>query len=192
MPSIRFLIANAAAFLLMLSAQISFGQAPADKNAPPMVKSAIKVMQIDIEGLKKVLRPDGRPLVINFWATWCPPCVAEFPDLVKMHGEYRGKVDFVTVSLDDLADIDTYVPKFLEEMSSEMPAYLLHTTNENAAIALVSRDWGGNLPMTVLYDASGRQVYTRMGKLRPEALRENIVKLLPAADQKPAPSTPAN
>jgi thiol-disulfide isomerase/thioredoxin len=161
---------------------------PSQKTAT----AAIKVTQIDVEGLKKVLKPAGRPLLINFWATWCPPCIDEFPDLVKMSGEYRGQVDFVTVSLDDLADISTYVPKFLEDMKSEMPAYLLHTPNEGAAIAIVSRDWGGSLPMTVLYDASGKQVYSRMGKIRPEILRENIRKLLPVEEIKAAPTTPAD
>ena len=142
------------------------------------------MIQIDLDGLRKVLKPNGRPLLINFWATWCPPCTEEFPDLVKLDAEYRGKVDFVTVSLDDLADINTDVPKFLDEMRSEMPAYLLHTPNEDAAIAIVSRDWAGNLPMTVLYDASGKQVYSRMGKLRVDPLRENIRKLLPAEQPK--------
>jgi hypothetical protein len=108
-----------------------------------------------------------------------------------MSAEYRGQVDFVTVSLDDLADINTYVPKFLDDMKSEMPAYLLHTPNEGAAIAIVSRDWGGSLPMTVLYDTSGKQVYSRMGKIRPEILRENIRKLLPADEVKAVPATPA-
>jgi hypothetical protein len=81
-----------------------------------------------------------------------------------------------------------------------MPAYLLHTANEGAAIAIVSRDWAGNLPMTVLYDMDGKQVYTRMGKIRVDPLRENIRKLLPGAEAKPAPTvesksaptTPAN
>jgi thiol-disulfide isomerase/thioredoxin len=160
------------------SAPVGISNKPAPTvttTAPP----AIKVTQIDIEGLKKILKPDGRPLLINFWATWCPPCTEEFPDLVKLHGEYRGKVDFVTVSLDELSDINTFVPKFLGDMKSEMPAYLLHTQNENAAIALVSRDWAGNLPMTVLYDASGKQTYAKMGKIKADVVRENIKKLVP-------------
>jgi thiol-disulfide isomerase/thioredoxin len=182
-------IVAAASFVMSAdaAAQTTVAQgAPAEKTS-----AFIKVTQIDVEGLKKVLKPAGRPLLINFWATWCPPCIDEFPDLVKMSAEYRGQVDFVTVSLDDLADINTYVPKFLDDMKSEMPAYLLHTPNEGAAIAIVSRDWGGSLPMTVLYDASGKQVYSRMGKIRPEILRENIRKLLPADEVKAVPATPA-
>lgn len=185
----------AAAGFAFLSIQAAAGQTAsvtsavgtASKAAPAVIKpaaAAIKVTQIDIEGLKKVLKPDGRPLLVNFWATWCPPCTEEFPDLVKLHGEYRGKVDFVTVSFDDLADINTYVPKFLNDMRSEMPAYLLHTPNENTAITLVSRDWAGNLPMTVLYDASGKQVYAKMGKIKVDVLRDNIQKIVPADEMK--------
>jgi thiol-disulfide isomerase/thioredoxin len=157
------------------------GTAPAVKPAAPPNTSPVK--QIDIVGLKKLIKPAGRPLLINFWATWCPPCVDEFPDLVKIDNDYRGKVDVITVSLDDLADINTYVPKFLAGMKAEMPAYLLYTKDEGAAIRLVAKDWTGNLPMTVLYDAGGTAVYMRNGRIRVQPLRENIDKLLepPAA-----------
>ena len=65
-----------------------------------------KVTQIDIEGLKKLVKPNGKPLIINFWATWCDPCREEFPDLVKIDAAYKGKVDLITISLDDLAEIN--------------------------------------------------------------------------------------
>lgn len=159
----------------------SDGTAPAVKAATAANTSPVK--QIDIVGLKKLIKPAGRPLLINFWATWCPPCVDEFPDLVKIDNDYRGKLDVITVSLDDLADIDTYVPKFLADMKAEMPAYLLHTKDESAAIRLVAKDWTGNLPMTVLYDADGTVAYMRNGRIRVQPLRDNIDKLLapPAA-----------
>jgi len=178
--------------LLMLLLTVGASAQARSTPASPVGTAGIKVTQIDLKGLKKILKPAGRPLLINFWATWCPPCTEEFPDLVQMHSDFRRQVDFVTVSLDELSEIDNDVPKFLENMHSEMPAYLLHTPNENAAISLVSRDWRGNLPMTVLYDSSGKQVYARMGKIKAEILRENIRKLLPPSEAKPPASTPAN
>jgi thiol-disulfide isomerase/thioredoxin len=124
-------------------------------------------------------------LLINFWATWCPPCVEEFPDLVKIDADYQGKIDVITVSLDDLAEIDRDVPKFLADMKAEMPAYLLHTKDESTAIRLIAKDWAGNLPMTVLYDGTGALAYMRNGKIRVQPLRDNIDKLLqPAAPAK--------
>ncbi len=169
---------------VLLACQLGLAQPSKAKTPPPV---GPKVTQIDIEGLKAVIKPDGKPLLINFWATWCDPCREEFPDLVKLHAAYRGKVDFLTVSLDDLADIDRDVPKFLSQMKSEMPAYLLHTPDEGAAINLISKDWSGNLPMTVLITPAGVTVYTRNGKIRLEALTTEINKLLA-----PAAAAPSN
>src|SRR4051794_11613171 len=91
------------------------------------------VTKIDTDGLKTLLKTDAKPRLINFWATWCDPCREEFPELVKIDAEYKGKIDFLSVSLDDLDDIGTTVPKFLVQMKSTMPAYLLNATDEDAA-----------------------------------------------------------
>lgn len=137
-----------------------------------------RVTQIDIEGLRNIIKPKGKPLLINFWATWCDPCREEFPELVKIDRAYKGKIDFVTVSLDDLADIKTFVPKFLGEMKADMPAYLLKTPDESAAITMVSKDWAGNLPLTILLTPSGDTVYSRNGKIKYELAAVEIDKLL--------------
>ena len=147
---------------------------------------SIVVKQIDLEGLRKVLTPSGKPLLVNLWATWCDPCRDEFPDLVKLDAEYKGKIDFITISLDELSEINRDVPRFLSEMRAEMPAYLLKTVDDDAAIAMISSDFTGALPFTVLYDASGKLAYIRQGKIRPEVVREEIDKLLNA----PRPAVP--
>ena len=144
-----------------------------------------QVKQIDVAGLRKLLRAKGRPLLINFWATWCDPCREEFPDLVKFDSEFRGKIDFVTVSLDDLAEINRDVPKFLSEMKAEMPAFLLKTLDESAAITSVSTEWNGGLPFTILYNQKGGIAYSRQGKVKLEILRSELAKML-------AVSTPAH
>jgi thiol-disulfide isomerase/thioredoxin len=136
-----------------------------------------KITQIDILELKRLVRPQGKPLLINFWATWCIPCREEYPDLVKIDQEYRGKVDFITVSLDELADKDTLVPQFLTEMKAEMPAYLLFTNNnDEAAIAVVSKDWAGALPFTILFDQKGAIAYSRQGKVKIDLLKAALTK----------------
>src|SRR5437867_13160993 len=89
-------------------------------------KTAVpEIRQIDLEGLKKLLHrdpKDTRPLLVNFWATWCDPCREEFPDLVKIASDYRAKaLNFVAISLDDVTDIRTVVPQFLKEMKATMP-----------------------------------------------------------------------
>src|SRR5438445_9026674 len=127
--SMKFLAkaALSAAFISMFC-QIGLAQgAPAPNKTLTATAALPKVAPIDADGLKKLLKPNGKPLLINFWATWCDPCRDEFPDLVKLDAAYRGKIDFITVSLDDLADINTDVPKFLSELKAEMPAFLRHT-----------------------------------------------------------------
>jgi thiol-disulfide isomerase/thioredoxin len=176
----NILRAAACAALILSVCQFASAQRTGKAAAGP------KVTQIDIEGLKKVIKPKGKPLLINFWATWCDPCREEFPDLVKIHETYKGKIDFITISLDDLADIKTYVPKFLSEMKAEMPAFLLHTPDENAAIALVANNWSGSLPMTVLINTDGTRTYAHMGKIKSAVVTAEVDKVLAPA------MTPAN
>lgn len=177
--SIVFLARTAlCAVLVFLAAGTSAAQAPGKQAAKVPQKAPIKVTRIDIEGLRTLIKPNARPLLINFWATWCDPCREEFPDLVKLDNTYKGKIDFITVSLDDIDDINTLVPKFLGEMKAEMPAYLLRTTDESAAITMVSKDWAGNLPLTVLYNPKGELAYSRAGKIKYEMMTGEIDSLL--------------
>ena len=162
--------AATAAFIFTL-VSVAGAQAPAKQ-------SAVKVTQVDEVGFKKLLAPAGKPLLINFWATWCDPCREEFPELVAIDTEYKGKIDFITVSLDDPADINTAVPKFLSSMKAEMPAYLLKTADESAVIASISKSWSGGMPFTALYNAKGELAYFREGKIVTATLRDELNKLL--------------
>jgi thiol-disulfide isomerase/thioredoxin len=157
-------------FVLVLSVAV-FAQRPA-VTAPVVVKL------VDEIAFKKLIVPNGKPLLINFWATWCDPCREEFPDLVKLDNEYKGKIDFITISLDDPEDIAVAVPKFLASMKAEMPAYLLKTADESAVIASVSKDWQGGMPFTILLNAKGETAYFRQGKINPETVRAEINKII--------------
>ncbi len=186
---------GAALCSVILAAQISAQKTSAPRKAKGSTSAAIggtaakpspktksktaasNVKQIDADGLKKVLTPNGKPLLVNFWATWCDPCREEFPDLVKISADYQGKIDVALVSLDDLAEINRDVPVFLKEMKAEMPAFLLKVPNEEAVISAVSKDWQGGLPFSILFDASGKQVYTIMGKVKISELRSKIETL---------------
>lgn len=164
-------------FVLLLSfglAAQTVRRTPVGATAP---SAAIKVTQVDEVGFKKLLVPNGKPLLINFWATWCDPCREEFPDLVKLDQEYKGKIDFITVSLDEVEDINTSVPKFLASMKAEMPAYLLKTADESAVITSVSKDWRGGMPFTALFKPKGDLAYFREGKVVMETMRAELNKL---------------
>lgn len=147
----------------------------ASTTTPP---TAPVVREIDFAGLKKLLArqgKEGRPLLVNFWATWCEPCRTEFPDLIRIDNEYRGRgLEFITVSIDDVSEIKTTVPGFLKEMRAAMPAYLLNTPEQDAAIQFVDPQWTGSLPATFLYDAQGKVVFRHTGRIKPQELREAI------------------
>jgi thiol-disulfide isomerase/thioredoxin len=139
---------------------------------------APKVVQIDEVKIRELLKPNGKPLLVNFWATWCVPCREEFPELVEIDNEYRGRIDFITITLDVPAEINRDVPKFLNEMKATMPTYLLKTPDENEVIGSISKDWAGGLPFTVLYDKDGNIAHTRQGKIKPEVVKEKLDGLL--------------
>lgn len=194
---IRFVVFSAA-FCLSFAfggAQVSAqakGKKPVAKQTPVKKAASIpvgdlpKVTQVDAAALLNLLKRDGenaKPLLVNFWATWCGPCVEEFPDLVKISNDYQGKIDVMTVSLDDLAEINTSVPQFLAKVKATMPSYLLKTTDENAAIESISKDWQGGLPFTILYDGKGATVYSKQAKFVPDVLRRQIDESLTKQNQ---------
>jgi thiol-disulfide isomerase/thioredoxin len=156
--------------------------APAQKRSEKRLQGAVKpipaVTEIDTERLKSLLKRDSQhPLLINFWATWCDPCRDEFPDLVKIDADFRTKgLDFIAISLDDLKDINTEVPKFLREMNAQMPVYLLNVPDPEVPIAAVDKQWSGALPATFLYDAKGNIAYKHFGRVVTEELRAAIEK----------------
>lgn len=160
------------------------GSGETTRDARATESAPIKVSEINTNGLHELLGRSAqakRPLLINFWATWCEPCREEFPDLVAIDREYRSRgLDFVTISLDDVSDIDRGVPQFLREMGATMPTYLLNVADPEMAISVVDQEWSGALPATFLFDAKGNLVYRRFGRIKPPELRAAIEKALNA------------
>jgi len=150
------------------------------------VKSGARARAINAEELQGLLKRDGNhPLLVNYWATWCDPCRDEFPDLVKIDKQYRAKgLDFIAITLDDLTDINTAVPKFLREMKATMPVYLLNVADPEPAINSVDREWSGALPATFLYNNKGEVVYKHFGRIKVDELRAAIEKLVGGKEQK--------
>ena len=148
-------------------------------------KPATVVSAIDTQALKNLL-PQQRqhPLLVNFWATFCDPCRDEFPDLVKIDQDYRPQaLEFVTVSLDDMSELNSGVPKFLESMKATMPAYLLNATDPEPAINLVDPRWQGDLPATFLYNEKGEVVFKHFGRVNTAELREAIEKVIKKSEK---------
>jgi thiol-disulfide isomerase/thioredoxin len=142
------------------------------------------VSAIDTDALKGLITKErGGPLLVNFWATFCDPCRDEFPDLVKIDKDFRPhSLEFVTVSLDDIDQIKTDVPKFLDAMNATMPAYLLNVSDPEPAINFIDRRWRGDLPATYLYNEKGKIVYSHIGRVNAAELRNAINKAVKKDD----------
>ena len=151
------------------------------KKPPPPLPV---VSAIDTDALKGLITQQReRPLLVNFWATFCDPCRDEFPDLVKIDKDYGPQsLEFVTVSLDDMSEIKIGVPKFLSAMNATMPAYLLNVSDPEPAINFIDRRWQGDLPATYLYNEKGEVIYKHIGRVNPAELRSAIEKAVKKDD----------
>ncbi len=149
------------------------------------VFSQIKTTKIDGAGLKNLLpnKQNKKPLLINFWATWCGPCRAEFPELVKIDADYKSKgLNFALVSVDDYGIIDSRVPEFLAQYEATMPSYLLDypdRTKLAKAVRLIAPKFPDRYPLTLLFDKNGKLVYQKLGLINVKILRTEIEKILP-------------
>ncbi len=113
----------------------------------------------------------GRPLVANFWATWCAPCVEEMPHLDAL-SKSLPNIQFVGIGIDTAANIS----KFVAKVPVSYPLYVAG----HSGIALV-RELGnaaGGLPFTVLLDAEGHIFDTILGQVSPEDLQRRIARLV--------------
>lgn len=95
--------------------------------------------------------------IVNFWATWCKPCVAELPYLDKLHSQYQHqKVKVVLVSLDAVKSLENKVKPFLISRNIESQVVLLADTKANDWIDKVSVEWSGSIPATLFYSDDNR------------------------------------
>jgi peroxiredoxin len=121
----------------------------------------------------------GKVLVVNFWATWCGPCVAEFPELVMIDEKYRDKgVKLVGISVDEVADIKGKVIPFIKEQKAAFDILVQDSDDPEELISLIDKNWEGTLPTTFVFDKQGAIAYTHTGIIDRELLLEAIEKAL--------------
>jgi thiol-disulfide isomerase/thioredoxin len=132
---------------------------------------------IDEPGVKAQVRNEGgkKLRLLNVWATWCGPCVVEFPDLVSLHRIYRGRdVEVVTVNADDPGKREK-VLEFLKTQQASTRNYAFDKGDPYALIEAVDPKWQGALPHTVLVAPGGEVLYRSEGAFDVLKLRKAIV-----------------
>jgi thiol-disulfide isomerase/thioredoxin len=121
-------------------------------------KRRIEIIKID--GLQDLIKEKDHQLhVINFWATWCKPCVKELPqfvDLEKSHPE----ISISLVSLDFVQDLETKVYPFLEKRSIDLRVLLIDELDYNLWIDMVDPSWSGAIPATlIIVPGTGSRIF---------------------------------
>lgn len=118
------------------------------------VNLAQNIRKISKAELTSILKnPSNKLHVINFWATWCSPCVAELPEFQKAVDESDGsKVDFLFISLDFPSDADKKLMPFLKKNNYTFNVALMTETDYNSWIDDVDPVWQGNIPATLFFN----------------------------------------
>lgn len=123
--------------------------------------------------MQSISQWQGKVLVINFWATWCPPCLKEIPDFIRLQSEYqRQGLQFVGIAVDDKPAVQDY----LKTININYPMLIAG----DAGIAL-SHQLGNIIdavPFTIVINQQGQVVFRQPGELSAEELRNTVLPLL--------------
>ncbi len=149
--------------------------------APPAATMEVDVTPARFEQLDAAVKShQGHVVLIDFWATWCGPCVKKFPHLVETHKKFRDRgLVCMSVSLDPRGEKDKYdkdaVLKFLKDKGATFPNFVLlgYTTDGEK----IDKHFGleGSIPFMVMFDKSGRRVWTSEEK---QLSNEELDKLI--------------
>lgn len=123
----------------------------------------ISVNSYTFSALEHFLKKDNdTTYVVNFWATWCVPCVEELPNFEKLKATYKGKkVKVLLVSIDFPKMAESKLLPFIKEKNLKSDVVLLNDPDANSWINKVDSTWSGAIPATVIYKKDKRQFYEK-------------------------------
>ena len=125
--------------------------------------NTIELEIYDFNGLEKFLNQEDQKVhVVNFWATWCAPCVKELPHFETLNENYKNDgVEVLLVSLDFPRQYEKKLKPFIKEHKLQSKVLVLDDTDMNTWIPKVNKDWDGAIPVTIIYNKSKRQFYNQ-------------------------------
>ena len=133
---------------------------------------------VDFEGFySKIDLTNDKTYVINFWATWCAPCVKELPYFEKVNKDFKDKnVEVILLSLDFPSQIETKLIPYLKRNKIKSKVILLDDSKMNTWVPRVSKQWDGGIPATLIVNASNYNFYPK--PFKKEDLFTEINKVL--------------
>ena len=139
-------------------------------------KETIEV--VDFDGLySKIDLSVDKTYVINFWATWCAPCVKELPHFEEVNKEFKDKnTEVILVSLDFPSQIESKLKPYLKKNKIKSRVILLDDSKMNTWVPKVSEQWDGGIPATLIVNASNYNFYPK--PFKKEELFTEINKVL--------------
>jgi thiol-disulfide isomerase/thioredoxin len=140
-------------------------------------KEPVEINMIDEAGIKELVQNKSDKLrLINVWATWCGPCVTEFPSFIEMNRMYKGRdFELITVSADNPENKDKAL-KFLKKSQASVNNYLFSLDDKYKLIEAIDPKWQGALPYTMLVEPGGKIVYAKQGIIDPKEIKKLIVE----------------
>jgi len=147
------------------------------RNNEEWAKQPVTLETIDEAGIKKLLKNNTDKLtVINIWATWCGPCVSEFPEFIVMKRMYNARdFEFVSISADEPSKKEK-VHAFLKKQQAANPNYIFSGDSKYRLIEAVDPNWQGALPYTIVVEPGGKIIYAKQSTIDPLAMRKLIVE----------------
>ena len=140
-------------------------------------KEPVALESIDEAGIKELVKNNSDKLrLINVWATWCGPCVTEFPEFITINRMYRGRdFEFVSLSADDPLKKEK-VLRFLKDKQASGKNYLFNIDDKYKLIEAIDPKWQGALPYTIMVEPGGKIVYGKQGRIDPSEMKKIIVE----------------